>query len=126
MPYLIPPYLDLLLVNLCHINIKKCPSWAFLVGQMVKSLPAIQETWVQYLGWEDPPREGNGDPLQYSCLESSMDRGAWQATVHGVIKSQTQLRYTHTHTHTHRRGRNSLYSDFSTENFVGKCLQWRS
>ena len=35
------------------------------------------------------PGEGNGDPLQYSCLESSVDRGAWQATVHGVLKSQS-------------------------------------
>jgi len=34
------------------------------------------------------PRGGNGNPLQYSCLENSMDRGAWQATVHGVAKSQ--------------------------------------
>ena len=34
------------------------------------------------------PGEGNGNPLQYSCLENSMDRGAWQATVHGVPKSQ--------------------------------------
>ena len=33
--------------------------------------------------------EGNGNPLQYSCLENSMDRGAWQAIVHGVTKSQT-------------------------------------
>ena len=37
------------------------------------------------------PGEGNGNPLQYSCLENSMDRGAWQPTVHGVAKSQTQL-----------------------------------
>ena len=35
--------------------------------------------------------EGNGNPLQYSCLENSMDRGAWRATVHGVAKNQTQL-----------------------------------
>ena len=35
------------------------------------------------------PGEGNGDPLQHSCLENSMDRGAWQAIVHGVTKSQT-------------------------------------
>ena len=35
--------------------------------------------------------EGNGNPLQYSCLENFMDRGAWQATVHGVAKGQTQL-----------------------------------
>ena len=35
------------------------------------------------------PGEGNGYPLQYSCLENSMDRGAWQATFHGVTKSRT-------------------------------------
>ena len=35
------------------------------------------------------PGEGNGNPLQYSCLENPMDRGAWQAAVHGVAKSQT-------------------------------------
>ena len=110
---------------------------------MVKNLPAVQETWVQYLDWQDPlgkgtgthssifdkhiyktvpsfsylpdhypdslvgkestcnagdlglilrlgnsSREGNGSPLYYTGLESSMDRGAWQATVHGVIKSR--------------------------------------
>ena len=43
------------------------------------------------------PGEGNGNPLQYSCLENSMDRAAWWATVHRVTKSQTQLS-THTHT----------------------------
>ena len=37
------------------------------------------------------PGEGNGNPLQYSCLENFMDRGAWWATVHGVAKSQIQL-----------------------------------
>ena len=35
------------------------------------------------------PRGGNGNPLEYSCLENSMDRGPWWATVHGVVKSQT-------------------------------------
>ena len=39
----------------------------------------------------ETPGEGNGNPLQYSCLENSMDRGAWRATVHGVAKSQMQL-----------------------------------
>ena len=38
-----------------------------------------------------PPGEGNGNPLQYSCLENAMDRGAWWATVHGVAKSRTRL-----------------------------------
>ena len=43
------------------------------------------------------PGEGNGYPLQYSCLENSMDRGAWQAPVHGVAKSWTQLSDFHFH-----------------------------
>ena len=43
------------------------------------------------------PGGGNGYPLQYSCLENSMDRGAWWATIHGVTKGQTRLS-THTHT----------------------------
>ena len=37
------------------------------------------------------PREGNGNALQYSCLENSIDRGAWWVTVHGVTKSRTRL-----------------------------------
>ena len=41
------------------------------------------------------PGEGNGNPLQYSCLENPMGRGAWWATVHGVAKSQTKLSYFH-------------------------------
>ena len=58
---------------------------ASLVTQMVKNLPAMQETEVQSLGQEDSPGEGNGYPLQYySCLENSMDRGVWRATVHGI------------------------------------------
>ena len=44
-----------------------------------------------YLGWEDPLEEGNGNPLQYSCLENPTGGGAWQATVHRVTQSQTRL-----------------------------------
>ena len=62
--------------------------------QTVKNLPAMQETWLWSLGWEDPlgrsPGEGNSYPLQYSILGNSMDRGAWQSTVHGLAKSQRQ------------------------------------
>ena len=58
---------------------------------MVKSLPAMQETQVWSLGWEDFFGEGNGSPLQYSCLENPVDRGAWQAIIYGVTKSQTPL-----------------------------------
>ena len=49
------------------------------------------ETQVQSLGREDPFGEGNGNPLQYSFLENSMERGAWRATVPGVAKSQTRV-----------------------------------
>ena len=42
------------------------------------------------------PGEGNGNPLQYSCLENTMDRGAWWATVHGITKSWTRLSTQHT------------------------------
>ena len=45
--------------------------------------------------------EGHGNPLQYYCLENSMDRGTWKATVHGITNSQTWLSDSHTHTHTH-------------------------
>ena len=51
------------------------------------------------------PRVGNGNPFQYSCLENSMDRGVWQATVQGVSKIRTRLSArVHTHTHTRVRG----------------------
>ena len=58
------------------------------VTQKVKNLPAMEETQVWFLGWRFPG-EGNGYPLQYSCLENPMDRGAWWVTVHGVTKSWT-------------------------------------
>ena len=47
------------------------------------------------------PGEGHGNPLQNSCLEDPMDRGAWWATVHRVAKSWTRLKRLHTHTHKH-------------------------
>ena len=54
---------------------------------MVKNLPAKQETQVGPLGLE----EGNGNPLQYSCLKNPMDRGAWWATVHRVAKESDMI-----------------------------------
>ena len=45
--------------------------------------------WDWSLDWEDSPGEGNGNPLQHSCLGNPMDRGAWWAIVHGVAKSWT-------------------------------------
>ena len=60
---------------------------------MVKNLPANAEDTKDMdsiPGSEISPGEGNGNPLQYSCLGNPMDRGAWWATVHGVTKSTTQ------------------------------------
>ena len=47
---------------------------------------------VPSLGRKDPPGGGDGNPLQYSCLENPMDRGAGRAIVHGVLKSKTRLK----------------------------------
>ena len=59
----------------------------------------MQQTWIQSLGKKKTPGEGNDYPLQYSCLENSMDRRAWQATVHEVAKSQKWLSDEHFHLH---------------------------
>ena len=52
----------------------------------------MQETWVRFLGWEDFPGEGNGNPLQHSCLENPMNRAAWQAAVHVAKADMTATR----------------------------------
>ena len=57
----------------------------------VKNLPADAGDAGLIPGSGGSPRGGNGNPLQYSCLGNPMDRGTWQATVHGVTQSQTQL-----------------------------------
>ena len=54
-----------------------------------KNMPARLETWAQSPGLGRSPGGGHGNPLQNSCLENLIDKGAWQATVHGVAKSQT-------------------------------------
>ena len=64
-------------------------SWASLVAQLVKNLAAMQETWVQSLGWEVPLEEGMGTHSSILAWRIPMDRGAWRAAVHGVKKSQT-------------------------------------
>ena len=65
---------------------------ASLVAQLVKNPPVMWETWVQSLGWEDPPGEGNGYPLQYPGLENSMD-----CIVRGVTESDTAERLSLSH-----------------------------
>jgi len=62
-------------------------SWEAQVAQMVKNLPANSGDASLIPGSGRSSGEGNGTPLQYSCLENPMDRGAWWAIVHGVAKS---------------------------------------
>ena len=61
------------------------------MAQTVKNLPAMWETWVQSLGWEDPLEEGMATYSSILAWRIPKDRGALRATVHGVAKSQTQL-----------------------------------
>ena len=60
-------------------------------GTVVKNLPANAREAGSIPGSGRSPRRGNGNLLQYSCLENLMDRGAWWATVHGVANSQILL-----------------------------------
>ena len=61
------------------------------MAQVVKNLPAIWETWVQSLGWEDALEEDMATHSNILAWGTPMDRGAWWAAVHGVTKSRTQL-----------------------------------
>ena len=72
-------------------NIGNIKSWASLVAQTVKNLPAMRESWVLSLGWEDPLEEGMATRSSLLAWRIPTDRGAWRATVHRVTKSQTRL-----------------------------------
>ena len=71
---------------------------------MVKNPPANAGDTGSTAGSGRSLGEGNGNPLQYSCLENPMGRGAWRATVHGVIRSQTQLSNQHLYSCNRRHG----------------------
>ena len=71
------------IINSMDINLSS------LVTQMVKKLPAMQETWVRSLGWEDPLEEGMATHSSILAWRISMNRGVWPTTVPGVTKSWT-------------------------------------
>ena len=100
----------------CHIQIYRTLSFkggrwiassqlaiSFPGGSVAKNLPANVRDAFSIPGSGRCPGRGTGNPLQYSCLENSMERGAWQATVHVITKSRTQLTE-----HTHRNHIQSL------------------
>ena len=73
----------MLLVQELLINVQS------LIAQLVKNLPSIQETWVRFLGWEDPLEKEMVTHSSILAWRIPMDRGAWQAIVHGVAVSRT-------------------------------------
>ena len=70
---------------------------ALVVKNPLASVGDIRDTG-SIPGWGRSPGRGHDNPLQYSCLRNPIDKGAWQATVHRVSKSQTQLKQLNTHT----------------------------
>ena len=70
------------------------------------------------------PGEGHSNPLQYSCLENSMDRGAWRTTVHGVAKSWTQLKWLSMHTCTHSPGSVGVCFCRFRRILTSPCCRW--
>ena len=88
----------------------------------------MQETWVRSLGSGRCPGEGNGSPLQHSCLENPMDRGAWRATVHGVAK-----RHDWAHIHSRHSSDSVCHSVMAREprqgwsaSTIHQWTQWKS
>ena len=82
--------LDLIWVNLFYLEYSiREEGEDFPGGSVVKNLPANSGDEGSVPGSGGSPGEGNGNPLQYSYLENPMERGAWQATVHGVAKAFT-------------------------------------
>ena len=74
-----------------EIWLKPTLARGFPGGSVVNNSPANAGDAGLISELEKSPGEGNGNPLQYSCLENPMDRGAWRATFRGVTKSRTQL-----------------------------------
>ena len=74
------------------LDLKACLYAQGGASQVAQNPPANAGDMGSIPGSARSPRVGNGNPLQYSCLENSMDRGAWLAIVHWVAKSQTQLK----------------------------------
>ena len=102
-PEVLPDYLNWTEASLSKLETLK-GTWASQVALVVKNLPAsagdIRDVGL-IPGLGISPREGNGNSLQYSCLENPMARGVWWAIVHRVTKSWTQLKWLNTHTRTH-------------------------
>ena len=106
--------------------------WIYFEGRTDRGLPwwlSRKESacWCRRCGFGlgRSPGEGLGNPLQYSCLENPVDRGAWRVTVHRVMKTQTWLKRLSTHTHTHAlfHTNNDGYFCWWKITSTGKCIE---
>ena len=93
---------------------------ALMIKNMAANAGDIRDTGL-IPGLGISPRRGHGNPLQYSCLENPMDRGAWRATVHGVTKSQTWLKELSPKAHQEPRSQKLKSREEVTWSFL--CLQ---
>ena len=80
------PKKKIIIKKIYYFNNPSNSHLGFPGGSVVKNPPAIQETWVRSLGQEDPLEKEVATHSQFSCLGNSMDRGAWRASVHEVLK----------------------------------------
>ena len=96
---ILPQYINVPSQHFVHLKFIQCYiSFGLPGGSVGEESPCNAGDPGSIPGSGRSPGEGNGNPLQYSCLENPMDRGAWRATVHRITKSQTQRLSTHTHT----------------------------
>ena len=109
-------------LSIFYIYLKPLILFGFTSESVVKNSPSSAGDTSSIPGLGKSSGEGNGNLLQYSCLENSMDRGAWQATVHGATESQTcWSACVHTHTHT---GLNTLLNRSGERVSLSYCRFW--
>ena len=103
----LPTALSRSVYHLSHLTATGASQVALVINSPLASAQDVRTT-VSIPGSGRSPGEGHGYPLQCSCLESPMDRGAWWATVHRVTESQTRLKRLSAHTQIWNRGTKSL------------------
>ena len=111
-------------VAVIEFNRKYWDIWGFPCDSVVKNLPANTGDVDSIPGMRRSPEEGNGNPLQYSCLGNPMNSGAWQATVPGVTDSDTTY-WEHAHTGPFIQGQR-VWRTWTSQTFQGTNSNFQS